>query len=70
MLIRGSKDSMSFGEVLPEPGTEIKSSLFIHTDWQHLSTCCDIPMAHTAHGIKMLLSCSSGSFIWSYGLAF
>lgn len=41
MLIRGSKDSMSFGEVLPEPGTEIKSSLFIHTDWQYLSTCCD-----------------------------
>lgn len=27
MLIRGSKDSMSFGEVLPEPGTEIKEFL-------------------------------------------
>lgn len=70
MLIRGSKDSMSFGEVLPEPGTEIKSSLFIHTDWQHLSACSDTPMANTVLEIKMLLSCSSGSFIWSYGLEF
>lgn len=31
---------------------------------------CSSLMAHTVHEIKMLLSCSLGSFIWSYGLEF
>lgn len=34
---------MSFGEVLPEPGTEIKSFLLIQRGWQDFSTCCNPP---------------------------
>lgn len=56
MLIRGSKDSISFGEVLPEPGTETESFLLTQRDWQDFSIGCNF-LYQTTNEKGILVHC-------------